>query len=147
MYEKLEIDFAGRRLSLETGRLAKQAHGSCARHYGDTVVLATGLATRRGPTSIFFHSPWITGRRHRRRKNPRRIFQARRTPIQKGNPHLPSDRSPDAPAFPQGLRPRDQIIVTVLSADRENDSDVLSMIAASAALVISDIPHKGRSRQ
>ena len=145
MYKKMEIEFAGRRLSLETGRLAKQSHGSVLAQYGDTMVLATVVSAYEARPNVDFlpltvdyqEKTFAAG------KIPGGFFKREGRPSEK---EILTSRLIDRsmrPLFPKGYDCETQLIVTVLSADRENDSDVLSIIAASAALELSDIPHAG----
>ncbi len=145
MYRKLEIDFAGRRLSLETGRMAKQAHGAVLAQYGDTVVLATVVSAYQGREKVDFlpltvdyqEKTFAAGR------IPGGFFKREGRPSEK---EILTSRLIDRamrPLFPKGYDKETQIVVTVLSADRENDPDVLALIAASAALEVSDVPHGG----
>lgn len=145
MYRKLEIDFAGRKLSLETGRLAKQSHGAVLAQYGDTVVLATVVSSYQSRDKIDFlpltvdyqEKTFAAGR------IPGGFFKREGRPSEK---EILTSRLIDRamrPLFPKGYDKETQIIVTVLSVDRENDPDMLSLIATSAALEVSDIPHNG----
>ena len=145
MYKKMEIEFAGRRLSLETGRLAKQSHGSVLAQYGDTMVLATVVSAYEARPNVDFlpltvdyqEKTFAAG------KIPGGFFKREGRPSEK---EILTSRLIDRsmrPLFPKGYDCETQMIVTVLSADRDNDSDVLSIIAASTALELSDIPHAG----
>jgi polyribonucleotide nucleotidyltransferase len=145
MYRKLEIQFAGRPLSLETGRLAKQAHGSVLAQYGDTMVLATVVSAYQGRDKIDFlpltvdyqEKTFAAG------KIPGGFFKREGRPSEK---EILTSRLIDRsmrPLFPKGYDKETQIIVTVLSADRDCDPDMLSLIATSAALEVSDVPHSG----
>jgi polyribonucleotide nucleotidyltransferase len=145
MYKKMEIEFAGRRLSLETGRLAKQSHGSVLAQYGDTMVLATVVSAYEARPNMDFlpltvdyqEKTFAAG------KIPGGFFKREGRPSEK---EILTSRLIDRsmrPLFPKGYDCETQLIVTVLSADRDNDSDVLSIIAASTALELSDIPHDG----
>jgi polyribonucleotide nucleotidyltransferase len=145
MYRKLEIDFAGRPLSLETGRLAKQAHGSVLAQYGETMVLATVVSAFQTRPDVDFlpltvdyqEKTFAAG------KIPGGFFKREGRPSEK---EILTSRLIDRsmrPLFPKGYDYETQIIVTVLSADRDNDPDVLSIIAASSALEVSDVPHAG----
>ncbi|HTY56625.1 MAG TPA: polyribonucleotide nucleotidyltransferase [Candidatus Binataceae bacterium] len=145
MYKKLEIDFHGRPLSIETGRLARQAHGAVLAQYGETVVLATVVSAYESRENIDFlpltvdyqEKTFAAG------KIPGGFFKREGRPSEK---EILTSRLVDRsvrPLFPKGYDKETQVIVSVLSADRENDPDMLSLIAASAALEVSDIPHKG----
>ncbi|MGH8013982.1 MAG: polyribonucleotide nucleotidyltransferase [Candidatus Binataceae bacterium] len=145
MYRKLEIQFAGRPLSLETGRLAKQAHGAVLAQYGETVVLATVVSAYQGrdktdflPLTVDYQEKTFAAG-----KIPGGFFKREGRPSEK---EILTSRLIDRtmrPLFPKGYDRETQIVVTVLSADRDNDPDMLSLIAASAALEVSDIPHNG----
>jgi polyribonucleotide nucleotidyltransferase len=145
MFRKLEIDFHGRKLSLETGRLAKQAHGSVLATYGETVVLATVVSAYSSREKVDFlpltvdyqEKTFAAG------KIPGGFFKREGRPSEK---EILTSRLIDRamrPLFPKGYDKETQLIVTLLSVDRENDPDTLSLIAASTALEISDIPHGG----
>ncbi len=145
MHKKLEIDFCGRPLSLETGRLARQAHGAVLAQYGETVVLATVVSAYESrermsflPLTVDYQEKTFAAG-----KIPGGFFKREGRPSEK---EILTSRLIDRairPLFPKGYDKETQVIVTVLSADRENDSDMLSLIAASAAIEVSDIPHKG----
>jgi polyribonucleotide nucleotidyltransferase len=145
MYRKLEINFAGRPLSLETGRLAKQAHGSVLAQYGETMVLATVVSAYESRDKVDFLPLTVdyVEKTFAAGKIPGGFFKREGRASEK---EILTSRLIDRairPLFPKGYDKETQMIVTVLSADRENDSDMLSLIAASAALEVSDIPHKG----
>jgi len=142
----LERPFGAATLSIETGRLAKQANGSVMVRCGETMVLVTAVATRDQRTGIdfvpltvdyeekFYAVGRIPGNFFRReigRPSERATLTARLI-----------DR-PCRPLFPKGWNYETQIIATVLSVDDDYDADMLAMIGASAALEISDIPFKG----
>jgi polyribonucleotide nucleotidyltransferase len=141
---RYETEIAGRTLVLEAGKYAKQASGSVLVRYGDTVVLATAQASDEPieadflPLTVEFEERHyavgkIPGSFMRREGRPgeKAILSARMT-----------DR-PIRPLFPKGFRHEVQVIVTVLSADQKNPPDILGPIAASAALMLSDIPWEG----
>ncbi|MBC8317898.1 MAG: polyribonucleotide nucleotidyltransferase [Desulfobulbaceae bacterium] len=143
MYKKVELELGGRTLTVETGKMAKQASGSVVVTYGETVVLVTAVASREARASVDFlpltveyqerfyavgRIPGSFFRREIGRPTEKEILTCRII-----------DR-PLRPLFPDGYRNETQIIATVLSADKENDSDVLAIIGASAALTISNIP-------
>ncbi len=145
MYRKLEINFAGRPLSLETGRLAKQAHGAVLAQYGETMVLATVVSAYESRDKVDFLPLTVdyVEKTFAAGKIPGGFFKREGRASEK---EILTSRLIDRairPLFPKGYDKETQMIVTVLSADRENDSDMLSLIAASAALEVSDIPHKG----
>jgi polyribonucleotide nucleotidyltransferase len=145
MYRKLEIQFAGRALSLETGRLAKQSHGAVLAQYGETVVLATVVSAYQSRDKIDFlpltvdyqEKTFAAG------KIPGGFFKREGRPSEK---EILTSRLIDRamrPLFPKGYDKETQIVVNVLSIDRENDADTLALIATSAALEVSDIPYEG----
>src|SRR5579883_3323609 len=145
MYRKLEIEFSGRKLSLETGRLAKQAHGAVLAQYGETVVLATVVSAYEARPNIDFLPLTVDyqERTFAAGKIPGGFFKREGRPSEK---EILTSRLIDRamrPLFPKGYDKETQLIVTVLSVDRENDPNMLSLIAASTALEISDIPHEG----
>jgi len=145
MYKKLEIDFHGRPLSLETGRLARQAHGAVLAQYGETMVLATVVSAYESRERVDFLPLTVDyqERTFAAGKIPGGFFKREGRPSEK---EILTSRLVDRsvrPLFPKGYDKETQVIVTVLSADRENDPDMLSLIAASAAIEVSDVPHKG----
>src|SRR5436853_4608295 len=135
----------GKRITLETGKLAKQAHGSAVVRLGDNVILATAVANpepREGidffPLTVDYREYTYAGGRipggflkREGRPSEREILTSRQI-----------DR-PIRPLFPEGFRCETQVIAFVLSADTENDPDVAGINGASAALTISDIPFNG----
>ena len=146
MYRKLEIQFAGRPLSLETGRLARQAHGAVLAQYGDTMVLATVVSAYQGRDKIDFLPLTVDyqEKTYAAGKIPGGFFKREGRPSEK---EILTSRLIDRamrPLFPKGYDRETQIIVNVLSADRDCDPDMLSLIATSAALEVSDVPHKGQ---
>jgi polyribonucleotide nucleotidyltransferase len=135
----------GKKLSFETGKLAKQAHGSAVVRLGDNVILATAVANadpREGidffPLTVDYREYTYAGGRipggfikREGRPSEREILTSRQI-----------DR-PIRPLFPEGFRCETQVIAFVLSADTENDPDVAGINAASCALTLSDIPFEG----
>ncbi|MCK5146014.1 polyribonucleotide nucleotidyltransferase [bacterium] len=142
---KKSIELGGRTLSIETGRLAKQADGSVVVQYGDTVVLATVVATKdavedRGffPLSVEYREKtYAVG------KIPGGFFKREGKPHEKEVLSARLIDRPIRPLFPGHFPYEVQVVVTVLSADKENDADILGTIGTSAALSISDIPFDG----
>jgi polyribonucleotide nucleotidyltransferase len=140
----VEREFAGRTLRLEAGRLAKQAAGSCLVQYGETVVLAAVTVSDNVSTLPFFpltveyrEKSYAAGKipggflKREGRPSDEEILSARVT-----------DRSV-RPLFPEGFKNEVQVFIYVLSADQENDADVLGVTAASAALSMSKVPWNG----
>ena len=145
MIKKIELDFHGRPLSIEVGRLAKQADGAALVRYGETVVLVTAVATRELKLDTDFFPLTVDYQE--------KTFAAGKIPggfiKREGRPsdnEILSARIIDRsirPLFSEGLRCETQVIATVLSADRENDPDVVAMLGTSVALHVSDIPFNG----
>jgi polyribonucleotide nucleotidyltransferase len=138
---KRELQIGGKPLSMETGAIAKQAHGSCVVRYGDTVVLATACykeGTVMGdfmPLTVDYKEYTYAGGRI-----PGGFFKREGRPTEKEILTSRLIDRPLRPSFQKGYRQETQIIALVLSADGENDPDVMAINAASAALVISEIP-------
>ncbi len=146
MYKKVEAEIGGRILSIESGKMARQANGSVLVTYGESVVLVTATAAKKQkpnmgflPLTIeyqerFYSVGRIPGSFFRReigRPTEKEILTCRIT-----------DR-PLRPLFADGWMTETQVIATVLSADQQNDPDILALTGASAALTISDIPFQG----
>ena len=142
MVHTVEIEVAGRTLRLETGRVARQADGSIWASYGDTVVLATAVASQVAKAGIDFlpltvdyqEKSFAAG------KIPGGYFKREARPSEKA---VLTSRQIDRglrPLFPEGYYFETQVIASVLSADQTGSSDILAIIAASAALTISNIP-------
>src|SRR5579875_2373729 len=139
------IDLDGRTLTLETGKVALQASGAVTVRLGDTLVLVTACvspAPRPGadffPLTIDYEEKlYAIG------KIPGNFFRREGRPGTEATLAARLTDRPLRPLFPKGFRNDVQIIVTVLSADRENDPDTLATIGASAALCLSEIPFDG----
>ncbi|MDP2605438.1 MAG: polyribonucleotide nucleotidyltransferase [Deltaproteobacteria bacterium] len=145
MVKKVELEFHGRPLSIEIGRMAKQADGAALVRYGETVVLVTAVAARDLKLDMDFFPLTVDyqERTFAAGKIPGGFFKREGRPSEK---EILTCRLIDRsirPLFSEGLRCETQIIATVLSADRENDPDVLAMLGTSAALHVSDIPFNG----
>ncbi len=141
---RIETQFAGRPLILETGRFAKQAAGSCYLQFGETTVLAAVTVSRNQSHLPFFpltveyrEKTYAAGKfpggflKRETRPSDKEILAARGV-----------DRS-IRPLFPEGFKNEVQVFVTVISADQENDADVLGIVAASVALSMSQVPWDG----
>ena len=139
------IELAGRTLSIETGRMAKQANGSVLVRYGDSVVLATAVASKKPieDRGFFPLSVEYREKAYAAGKIPGGFFKREGRPAEKEILSARLIDRPIRPLFPDHYMREIQIVVTVLSADQENDTDILGTIAASAALGISDIPFQG----
>ena len=142
----VEIEWGGKTLKLETGRVARQADGAVLATLGETVVLCAVTAAKIGQAGAGFlpaDRP-LPGKILRRRPHPRRLLQARARRDRKGNADQPPHRPPDPPALPRrASTTRSSCIAQVLSYDGENEPDILAMIAASAALTLSGVPFMG----
>jgi polyribonucleotide nucleotidyltransferase len=141
MFEQVSVEVGGRKLTFETGKMARQAHGAVVARYGDTVVLSTACMDNKATDKDFlpltvdyreytYSAGKIPGGFFKREGRPseREILTSRLT-----------DR-PLRPLFPEGYSTETQIVSMVLSADSENDPDVIGLTAASAALFTSKIP-------
>lgn len=142
MIHKVEGLIGGKVLTIETGRVARQADAAVTVQLGDTVVLATAVAAKEEtPDQDFF--PLTVDYREKAYaagKIPGGFFKREGRPSEKEILTARLIDRPLRPLFPEGFFKEVQIMVTVLSSDQENDSDVLGVIGASAALYISDIP-------
>lgn len=145
MKKVLEADIGGKPLSIETGKVAKQASGSVVVRYGETVVLVSVVSANEERDMGFL--PLTV-------EYQEKIYAAGRIPGNYFRREIgrPSEKEtltarlidrPIRPLFPKGYQYETQVIATVLSMDRENDADSLAMIGASAALELSDIPFAG----
>lgn len=146
MFKKVEIDVGGRTLTIETGRLAKQANGTALVTYGDTVVLVTATAAKEAKTDIDFLPLTVEyqERFYAVGKIPGSFFRREiGRPTEKETLTCRFIDRPLRPLFADGYQNETQVIATVLSADQENDPDMLAMIGASCALGISEIPFLG----
>jgi polyribonucleotide nucleotidyltransferase len=145
MYKKIEMEFYGRPLSIETGRMAKQAGGSAVVSYGETVVLVTVVGTNSPREGVDFFPLTVDyqERTFAAGKIPGGFFKREGRPSER---EILTSRLVDRalrPLFPDGFFCETQVVASVLSVDRENDADTLALIGASAALQVSDIPFRG----
>ena len=142
---RVQLDWGGRQLTLETGRLARQADGAVFASYGDTSVLATVVAAKQPKEGIDFlpltcnyqEKYYAAGR------IPGGYFKREARPTEKETLVSRLIDRPVRPLFADGWRCDTQVIVNVLSHDLENDPDILAMVAASAALTLSGVPFMG----
>jgi polyribonucleotide nucleotidyltransferase len=141
MPESVSLELGGRRYSIEVGKVAKQASGSTWIQYGETVVLTAAVASKDPIDKDFFPlSVEYREKTYAAGRIPGGFFKREGRPTEK---EILSSRlidRPLRPLFPDGYRNEIQIMTTVLSSDQANDSDVLGVTGASAALMISDIP-------
>src|SRR5215470_20267701 len=145
MMKKVELDFHGRPLSIEVGKLAKQADGAALVQYGETVVLVTAVADKevRLNTDFFPLTVNYQEKTFAAGKIPGGFFKRAGRPSEKETLVSRLIDRPLRPLFVPGFVNETQVICTVLSHDLENDPDIVSMIGASAALTISGIPFLG----
>jgi polyribonucleotide nucleotidyltransferase len=140
-----EIDWAGRKLVLETGKIARQADGAVFATYGESTVLATVVSSKEPKPGIDFlpltcnyqEKTYAAGR------IPGGYFKREGRPTEKETLVSRLIDRPIRPLFAEGYRCDTQVIVTTLSHDLENDPDILAMVAASAALTLSGVPFMG----
>ncbi len=140
-----ELDWGGRKLVLETGKIARQADGAVMVSYGDTIVLCTAVGVKSAkPGQDFFpltvnyqEKAFAAG------KIPGGFFKREGRPSEKETLVSRLIDRPIRPLFPQGFRNEVQIVATVLSHDMENDPDIVALIGCSAALTLSGIPFFG----
>ena len=145
MAHVVELDVAGRTLKLETGRVAKQADGSVWAQYGDTVVLATAVASQNAKPGVDFLPLTVDyqEKAYAAGKIPGGYFKREGRPSEKEVLTSRLIDRPLRPLFPEGYYFETQVIASVLSSDKTGSSDVIGITAASAALAVSDIPFLG----
>ncbi|HEX8242645.1 MAG TPA: polyribonucleotide nucleotidyltransferase, partial [Longimicrobium sp.] len=138
---KLERQFAGRPLIIETGRMARQADGSCTLQFGETMVLCAATA-QDNPTHLPFFPLTVEYRErtYAAGKFPGGFIKREGRPSDKEILAARLTDRPLRPLFPEGFANEVQIFVTVVSADQQNDADVLAVTGASMALALSRIP-------
>src|SRR6186997_2887180 len=142
---RVELDWGGRKLTLETGRVARQADGAVLATYGETTVLASVVAAKQPregvdflPLTVDYQEKFYAAGRI-----PGGYFKREGRPTEKETLVSRLIDRPIRPLFVDGWRNDTQLIVTVLSHDLENDPDIVAMVAASAALTLSGVPFKG----
>jgi polyribonucleotide nucleotidyltransferase len=140
-----EIEWGGKKLRLETGRLARQADGAVLATYGETTVLATAVAERSAKPGVDFFPLTVNyqEKTYAAGKIPGGYFKREGRPTERETLISRLIDRPIRPLFVEGFRNETQVIATVLSYDLENDSDIVAMVAASAALTLSGIPFRG----
>src|SRR5690348_15431029 len=141
MVEQNSLELGGRKLTFETGKMAKQAHGAIVARYGDTVVLATACMDTHATEKDFL--PLTVDYReytYAAGKIPGGFFKREGRPSERETLTSRLIDRPLRPLFPEGYATETQVVAMVLSADSENDPDVIGVTAASAALYISKIP-------
>ncbi|WP_270374110.1 polyribonucleotide nucleotidyltransferase [Marinicauda sp. Alg238-R41] len=143
--QKETIEWAGRELTLETGRMARQADGAVLVTYGETSVLATAVGVKEAkpgadffPLTVNYQEKYFAAG-----KIPGGFFKREGRPTDKETLTSRLIDRPIRPLFPKGFKNEVQVMLTVLSHDLENDPDIPAMIGASAALVLSGLPFLG----
>src|SRR5947199_7284007 len=144
-HQRVQIEFHGRPLTVETGRMARQAGGAALVQFGESVVLvtATALTTAREGIDFFPLTCDYQEKTFAAGKIPGGFLNGEGRPAEKEILTARLIDRPLRPLFPKGFNCETQVIATVLSHDKENDPDVLSLLGASTALVLSDIPWNG----
>ncbi|HRQ79492.1 MAG TPA: polyribonucleotide nucleotidyltransferase [Azospirillaceae bacterium] len=144
VYRK-EIEWGGRKLTLETGKIARQADGAVLATYGETTVLCTAVAAKSQKPGVDFFPLTVNyqEKTFAAGKIPGGFFKREGRPTEKETLVSRLIDRPIRPLFAEGFRNETQIVCTVLSHDLENDADIVSMIGASAALTISGVPFMG----
>lgn len=141
----VEIEWGGRKLRLETGRMARQADAAVVAQYGETSVLATVVAAKSPRPGIDFFPLTVNyqERTYAAGKIPGGFFKREGRPSEKETLTSRLIDRPVRPLFLDGFKNETQVVVTVLSHDMENDPDILGLVAASAALTLSGLPFLG----
>lgn len=144
MLHRIEKEFAGRTLVLETGKMARQADGSVFMTYGDSAVLVTATAQRRRTHLPFFPlTVEYRAKSYAAGKFPGGFIKREGRPSDKETVSARQIDRPLRPLFPEEYRNETQIVCFVISADQENDADVLGLLGASTALMLSPVPWSG----
>ena len=145
MIHRQEAMIGGRVMSIETGRVAEQASGAVLVRYGDTIILATVVGSDEPREGIDFFplTVDVEERMYAAGRIPGGFFKREGRATEHAILSCRLADRPLRPLFPKGYRNDVQVVVTVLSVDQENDYDILSIIGASAALSVSDIPFFG----
>jgi len=140
-----EVMWGGRKLVLESGKVARQADGAVMAHYGETTVLCTAVAQKTPRAGIDFFPLTVNyqEKTFAAGKIPGGFFKREGRPTEKETLTSRLIDRPIRPLFAPGFRNETQVICTVLSHDLENDPDIVAMVGASAALTISGVPFLG----
>src|SRR5690242_13141596 len=141
----VELDWGGRKLTLETGKVARQADGAVVATYGESKVLATVVAAKEPREGIDFMPLTVDYQEkfYAAGRIPGGYFKREGRPTERETLISRLIDRPIRPLFAEGWRNETQVIVTTLSHDLENDPDILAMVASSAALCLSGAPFKG----
>jgi polyribonucleotide nucleotidyltransferase len=142
---RVEIEWGGRKLTLETGRMARQADAAVYAQYGETSVLATVVAAKTPKPGVDFFPLTVNyqEKTYAAGKIPGGFFKREGRPSEKETLTSRLIDRPIRPLFVEGFKNETQVIITVLSHDMENDPDILSLVASSAALTLSGVPFLG----
>jgi len=142
---RVQLDWGGRKLTLETGRMARQADGAVLATYGDTSVIATVVAAKQPKEGIDFLPLTVNYQEkfYAAGRIPGGYFKREGRPTEKETLTSRLIDRPLRPLFADGWRCDTQVIITTLSHDLENDPDIVAMVAASAALTLSGAPFMG----
>jgi len=145
MFVSKSVNIGNNTLTIETGKLARQADGAVTIRYGDTIVLVTAVASEHGRDDIDFFPLSVEYREktYAAGKIPGGFFKREARPSEKEILSARLIDRPIRPLFPDNFKSETQIIATIISMDKENDADVLAAVGASAALSISDVPFDG----
>ncbi len=144
-HHKVEIEWAGRPLVLETGKIARQADGAVLATYGETVVLATVVSMKEPKPGLDFFPLTVNyqEKTYAAGKIPGGYFKREGRPSEKETLVSRLIDRPIRPLFANGYKNDTQVVITVLQHDLENDPDILSIVATSAALTLSGVPFMG----
>lgn len=144
-HHKVELNWGGQPLTLETGKMARQADGAVLATLGETVVLATVVSAKKAKPGVDFFPMTVNYQEkfYAAGKIPGGYFKREGRPTEAETLICRLIDRPIRPLFPAGYKHETQIVVTVLQYDLENRPDVLGLVAASAALTISGIPFMG----
>ena len=142
---RVEIEWGGRKLTLETGRMARQADAAVYAQYGETSVLATVVAAKSPKPGVDFFPLTVNyqEKTFAAGKIPGGFFKREGRPSEKETLTSRLIDRPIRPLFVEGFKNETQVVVTVLSHDMENDPDILALVASSAALTLSGVPFLG----
>ena len=142
---RVEIEWGGRKLTLETGRMARQADAAVYAQYGETSVLATVVAAKTPKPGVDFFPLTVNyqEKTFAAGKIPGGFFKREGRPSEKETLTSRLIDRPIRPLFVEGFKNETQVVVTVLSHDMENDPDILALVASSAALTLSGVPFLG----
>jgi len=140
-----EVEWAGRKLVLETGKIARQADGAVMATYGGTTVLAAVVFEKKPKPGLDFFPLTVNyqEKTYAAGKIPGGFFKREGRPSEKETLTSRLIDRPIRPLFVEGFKNETQVVITVLSHDMENDPDILALVAASAALTLSGLPFLG----